>query len=935
MALLMAFNCAAAAPPWPHEGSDIVPDASVTWGALDNGVRYAVMPHNDPPDRVSLRLYVDTGSVMEEDDQQGVAHFLEHMAFNGTTHFPAGEMVEYFQRLGMAFGADTNAHTSFKETVYKLDLPRTDEKLLGGSMQLLRDYADGMLFLEEEIDKERGVILSEKLLRDSADFRLFVERLKFNLPDSIISERLPIGTEETISSVPQQRFLNFYEKYYVPSRMVVVAVGDVDPAAFGGLVKEYFASLDSANGAAPDPDLGEVSTRGVVALFHPEEEASSTYAMIESIKPFAKPSDSLARRATELRLGLADRILSRRFEILSKKDDAAFLYGRASSSDMLDFVSSSSIRMTTKPESWKEALAVGEQELRRALSHGFTDAELAEAKANVKRQYERRAATAATRKSRDLANAIVSRLSSGLVFTDPLMDVERVSAELEKATAEECLEAFRAAWTEDDLNVFVSGKIDMEKDAGREAVMAAYLESREIAVSAPVEEETKAFAYGAEMAPGAIASQEYVEDLDITTVAFENGVRLNVKKTDFEKDTIQVQARVGGGKLTQSREKPGLATFVESTFTLGGLEEHTNDELKRIFAGTTVNAGFSVSDDAFVLSGKTKPEDFLSQLQVMKAYLTAPAYREEAQGQFRRSVDALYQQLEHTTGGVMQNEVAQFVRSGDTRFGYPSKAEMLEHSQSEARAWLAPQLESGYLEIAVVGDLGVVEGIVDQVARTFGALPKRAKDKPGYEKERAVSFPSEREAKRFFYESEIPKSGVGVYWKTDDIWDIQRSRRLNILASVMRDRMRIKIREELGDAYSPYARSTTSDVYTGYGYLVSIVESDREKAGMLASILQTIGEELKADGINEDELERAIEPLMNMLTEYRRNNSYWLQRVLQSCQEHPQRLDWARSIMTDYGEVTVEEVSALAREYLGAAKALKVLVVSEDAKDSG
>lgn len=190
--------------PLAQETSDIATDSAVTWGVLDNGLRYAILPNVEPPNRVSLRLFVDAGSLMEEDNQQGLAHFLEHMAFNGTTNFPAGEMVEYFQRLGMAFGSHTNAHTSFNETVYKLELPSTEDALLDEGFKLLRDYADGMQLGEKEIEKERGVIMSEKRSRDSVGWRTMVEQLKFILDGNLAGSRLPIGTEEVIQGAPRE-----------------------------------------------------------------------------------------------------------------------------------------------------------------------------------------------------------------------------------------------------------------------------------------------------------------------------------------------------------------------------------------------------------------------------------------------------------------------------------------------------------------------------------------------------------------------------------------------------------------------------------------------------------------------------------------------------------------------------------------------------------
>ncbi|MFT4550929.1 MAG: zinc protease, partial [Verrucomicrobiales bacterium] len=229
LGLSQAQDAAKKAPAWGFETSDLKPDPEITFGTLGNGLRYVILPNAEPPERTSLRLYVDAGSLMETEKQRGLAHFIEHMAFNGTKNFPGGKMVEYFQRLGMSFGGDTNAHTSFKETVYKLELPKPDEKLLREGLQLFRDYADGMLLTQNEIEKERGVILSEKLTRDSPDSRTMEAAFDFALPDSIISKRLPIGTKEVIKGAGRDTFVDFYKKWYTCDRMVFVAVGAVEP----------------------------------------------------------------------------------------------------------------------------------------------------------------------------------------------------------------------------------------------------------------------------------------------------------------------------------------------------------------------------------------------------------------------------------------------------------------------------------------------------------------------------------------------------------------------------------------------------------------------------------------------------------------------------------------------------------------------------------
>ncbi len=301
---------AADAIPLPHEGSDIPADPAVTWGLLENGLRYAILPNAEPPDRVSMRLYVDAGSLMEEDDQQGLAHFLEHMAFNGTKNFPAGEMVEYFQRLGMGFGNHTNAHTSFHETVYKLELPKSDEGMIDEGMKLFRDYADGMLLDAKEIDDERGIILSEKRTRDSMDWRTFVAQIGFALPEQRLSRRLPIGIEEVISGAPRERFVEFYERWYTPNRMAVIVVGDVEVAEVEPLVKKYFADLPTRERHLAPP-MGEMAKRGFAAHYHYEKEAGETTVSIEVLKPRIDPPDNSERRLYDLQLMLAGQMIDR------------------------------------------------------------------------------------------------------------------------------------------------------------------------------------------------------------------------------------------------------------------------------------------------------------------------------------------------------------------------------------------------------------------------------------------------------------------------------------------------------------------------------------------------------------------------------------------------------------------------------------------------
>ena len=930
LTLLLGFLAPHAPAQWPQDGSDLKPDPTATFGALENGLRYVILPNQEPPGRASIRLYMDVGSLMEADDQQGMAHFLEHMAFNGSKNFPSGEMVEYFQRLGMAFGADTNAHTSFNETVYKLELPKVEEPLLVDAMKLFRDYLDGMDLKAEEIDRERGIILSEKLSRDSIDYRTMVEGYQFALPKSILPHRLPIGQEATIKSMPRERFVDFYETWYTPRRACIVAVGDFpDTALLVRLIETHFKDAQPRRADAANPDLGVIEPgSGLIAKLHTEMEAKAVDLSIEIVKQIAAKPDTAANRRAKLVRGLADAVINQRLSKLAKEKDAPILSAQAYNYEYLDFVYTSGINASCQPEQWQSALALAERELRRALEHGFTQAEFDEATATLRQQLKLRADQAASRRSRDLSDGLVSQLSARKVFTHPSADLERVSAELATITAADAHAALKADWSSPDIQLFVGGKLQLEGDAAAQ-IIAAYQASRATPVEAPVEEAAAAFAYTDFGPAGEIVERKTHEDLEITQAVFANHVRVSVKPTPFEKGTIRVVVSFGGGKLTAPTDKPGLIPFAQSVFNLGGLEAHDVDSLRRLFAGKTASADFSVGDEAFLLAGRTTPDDLLAQLQLLTAHLVAPGYREEAQEQFRKNLAPMYTQLRHTAEGIMADRVVSFLHGGDPRFGYPSDpAEMEKRSLAELRAWLTPELKESFLEVSFVGDVDP-DAALKAVAQTLGALPARAATKPAYKEARQVAFPAPPTKQDFPFTTEIPKAVAAIYWPTADMTDIQRTRRLSVLAAVLDDRLRLKVREELGETYSPACYHVANDTFTGYGYMTAMIEVKPEQLDAIRDIVSTIGGEVAQGPITDDEFDRAMKPLLSQLEQMRRDNRYWSQNVLRNCHEHPERLDWARALLTDFQNIKREEVQKLAAEFLPATRVVSARIIPE------
>jgi zinc protease len=923
--LAVATLATGAAVPFPQETSDLKADPSVRFGTLPNGLRYAIMPNREPQGRASMRLFVHAGSLQENDNQRGLAHFLEHMVFRGSAHHPPGTLIEFFNRMGMNFGGDTNASTSWERTTYLLELPRSDEATLAEGLQVFSDYAGGLLLESTEIDQERGVILSEKRVRDSVSYRTFVSQFEFMLGNTRLPKRIPIGVTEVIEQAPRERFVEFWNTWYRPEKMIVIVVGDIDPNAVEKMVTTTFSPLQGRGAAQPDPDLGKIIPfTGVRAHFHPEAEAPATSVSISSLVPYPDEPDTAARRLRDLPRDLAISMLNRRFSVLAKKENAPFVSASASVSDTFRFYREASVSVECKPEQWSAALGVGEQELRRALEHGFQAGELQEVVANFRNALEQAVKTAPTRRSPQLADEITRSLLDREVFTTPAEDLTLFKPALDKVTPADCVAALRAAFSAPGRYAMVTGNLQIAGDAPA-AIVTAFEKSRAVPVAAPAAENLAAWAYTDFGPAGKVARREHIADLDITLVTFANGVRLNLKKTDFEAGRIRIGARVGNGTLTEPRDKRGLAALAGAVFNAGGLGKHSADDLRRVLAGKNVRSSFGAGTDAFVFSGGSTPDDLLLEFQLLAAQLTDPGYRPEALRQTQKSIEQLYLGFEHTVSGPLSTEVPNLLANGDPRFGLPTQEVLMSRTLEEVRAWLTPQLTRGALEVSAVGDLDL-EATITAAAKTLGALPQR-EPKPKLDELRKVSFPASPFVKEYRIASEIPKGAVQIYWPTTDAITIKPVRRLTLLSEIMNDRLRIKVRQELGGTYSPSAGNSSSDTFPGYGTLTASIDVDPPKAAKITEVVLGIAEELAKSGVTEDELQRARQPILTEIRESFRTNAYWLNNVLLRAQEKPEVLDWARSRTADFESITATEVSTLAKTYLSPERAFRVTVL--------
>lgn len=923
-------------PAFAHEASDLAADPRVIYGKLNNGVRYAVMQNDTPRNGGAIRMRFGTGSLEETDAQQGIAHFLEHMAFNGSRNVPEGEMIKRLERFGLAFGADTNASTGFDRTLYKLNIPNVKEEVLNEAFFLMRETADGLLLDADAIERERGVIASEKNARDSLMFRSRVDEIRFFTKGSGLVDRLPIGTDETIATMPREEFVRFYESYYHPKNTFIVFVGDLEPAKAIAAIERYFGDWEAKTDLVPPRKVIPADTQGgrIGYYHHPE---LLTFVRIGTVYPYVDRPDNAEVRGKNALRTLGIRILNRRFSRMIDEGDAPFLSAGARQNSVQKTMDGMVVLLRSDPSGWEKALAAGDLEIRRALQFGFSQAELDEQIAIARQALETSVERADTKKSYpsssleyNYAEALVDAFGKERVFTSPQTNLANFEALVGSITVEDVEQEFRERWRGyENPTIYLSTSAQLEQPETE--IASALKSSQMVAATPPNESVPKAFAYTEFGEAGEIISDSYVEDADAHLVRFANNVRLNFKQTDFDADTISVHVQVGDGFFSMPRKEEGFRRFALNVLGDSGVEGHTSQDLKTLFAGRKVGVRLMtrIDSDAFDLVGSTDKADLSAQFDLMTAHVVASGFREEIATRFRDSMQAWYPTHDSSPSGIISKEVPRLIRSGDTRYGFGDLETFLSPKLEDVRNWVAPQFENGFIEITVVGDVDK-ETVTAEVARTFGSLPTRAESQPDYAEERALAFPDAPDEPTYLsHAGNVDQAVVRIYWPVEDAANATTHYRLAVLRSILRNRLTEVLREELGATYSPGVGVQSNPQLSGYGYIFANVTTKPSQVQKVLEATQVVGRKLATTGVTEDEVNRAVQPLIQDLSSSLESNSYWM-TVLNDAQSDKFGLERYRQRESTYRAITAGDLKELAGDIFGLGREFPVIVLPKE-----
>lgn len=913
-----------AKPAWAFEESDVPLDPAWRFGRLGNGMRYAVRPNATPKGTVMVRMQIAAAALDETDSERGYAHYVEHMAFNGSTNVPEGEMIKLLERDGLAFGADTNASTGFDRTTYMLDLPRNDPALIGTALMLMRETASELTFAPAAVERERGVVLAERRDRNNFGLRNYLDQSEFLFPGSRMNQRLPIGSEETLRAATAEGLKGFWQREYVPAQTTLVVVGDIDPAAVEAAIKARFADWRPAP-AEQQPGAGPVDPRlaGKVDI-HLDPALSERVTASRHGKYQDEPDSQAVRREHLLRqLGYA--IVNRRLLRLTREADAPFRAASLGTGDVFKDGRSTTLSVDTVDGKWRRGLVGAASEYRRALKFGFTAEEVAEQLAAIRTAARNGARSEATRPNAALVGAVMALINDERVPDTPSRSLERLEAFIPEVTPQRVLAALKRELVPlgQPLLRFQGRR---EPEGGAKAIAAAWGE----ALRAPLRPlDAKAagqFGYTAFGPAGSLISDARENVLGIRQLRFANGVRLNLKRTDLDRGKVLVQLSLDGGDFLQTRDNPD-ATKLASVLAQGGLGKHSKDELDSLLAGRTVSANFSSTDETFVATAATTSADLELQLQLLAAQITDPGYRPEGEVLFRQVTNNYFQSLRATPGSALEAEQGRILSNGDPRFSLSSVEAFRKLTFAKLKGDISERLQNGAIELGLVGDFDEDQAIA-LVAKTLGALPPREAEFRPWAEQRQRPFTADRAPRVLRHTGAKDQALVTFTWPTRDGEDPIAALELQLLDRVLQIELLDTLREKLGKAYSPGIGSNQSRTFRGYGTLTMRASVDvKDVSATRAAILETLAE-LRDRPISADVLLRARAPLLENYDNALKSNLGWLAFV-DRAQTEADRIERFTKAKERLGAVTAERLQQLVRQYLAMPGGLEVTVLPE------
>ncbi|HUJ58732.1 MAG TPA: insulinase family protein [Kofleriaceae bacterium] len=886
-------------------------------GVLPSGLTYYILKHGKPEKRAMLWLAVDAGSVQEDDDQRGLAHFDEHMAFNGTKRFPKLAIVDYLEKIGMRFGADLNAETQYDNTIFELEVPTDQAGFVDKGLDILRDWAGDVTYDPVEVDKERGVVLEEWRLGRGADARLFDKHAKVLFEGSRYATRTVIGDPEIIKHATRDTLYRFYKDWYRPDLLAVIVVGDVDPVEIERQIQAKFGDLKAPARERPRPDGGVPPATGTRVSIATDREATETSIMVANLAPHRSNASKrdYRRLVTEQ---LYTTILNERLSSLARRPDAPFSDAAGLFQSITRDIDAFERGAQVKGGKVEDALRAMLTEVARIERHGVTASELERARTNLASVMSEAAATEATTDSRDFTEEITRNFFAHELMIGRVAERNLTLALLPTITMAD-LDALARPFSGADSRVILISAPDPAKggpalpDRARVLAIVDEVSKAKLEPWQDVVPQHPLMA-GPPATPGKIVHEDALHAIGAEVWTLSNGLRVVFKPTDYEKDSVVIAGIAPGGEAMASDKDYPSDRFANDLATLGGMGDYDVETLTKMLAGKQVQIESGIDDTVETIDAGGSAKDLETLFQLVYLRMTAPRKDEQAFGVWKTNAVEQLTNAERSPEVRFARDVADTEYKHNPRRTLPEPGDIAKIDLDKALAFYKDRFaDASEFTFVIVGAVDPVK-TREFVTSYLGALPSRGRK----ESERDLHIRKvPGVVKSVTRVGEEQKASVQLDFHGDETWTRDKERDIFVLGQVLSIKLREVMREDLGGVYNVGAAGDIErSPHQERSFEIQFGCDPKRVDELIAAAFGEIGK-LAKDGATADDLDKVKQTFLRTRETQLRNNLFWAGWLINA-----RRYGDDPAIILDTSKMTARmtaaNVKAAARRFLDA-----------------
>jgi zinc protease len=901
-------------------------DPAVRTGKLANGFTFYIRHNEEPKNRVLMYLVNNVGSVLEDEDQRGLAHFMEHMNFNGTTHFPHNDLVDYLQKAGVRFGADINAHTSFDETVYELPIPSDKPELLKGGIKIMRDWAQEALLDPVEIDKERGVVLEEKRLGKGAGERMQRQYWPALLNNSRYAVRVPIGIDTVLNNFRRPTIARFYHDWYRPDLQALIIVGDINADSLEKVVKATFGDLKNPPHERPRTKYPVPLNGKNQFITVTDKEMTTTEAEI-MIKHKAPELKTAADYRTAVIQRLFNQMLGDRYAELTRKSDPPFVQGGADISEFIGGLDNYDASLVAKPGELEKGLKAVWRETERLKRFGFTLAELERAKTAYMNAME----SAIKEKSKTNSGSYVKEYQAYFITNTAAPGIDKeyqlTKDDLPGITLTDVNSLTTSYITNTNRDILILAPEKDKNSLPNETVVNSWLKAVGEETLTPYKDEVSNQPLLSAMPiPGKIKNEELNKEFNITTITLSNGVKVLLKPTDFKNDQIIFSSFAPGGTSLYSDADYQSAANAAAVVTAGGAGNYNTGELSKYLEGKQLNVKPYIAERFQGVSGAATPKDMETAMQMIYAYFTEP--REDTaifKGLIARSKASLANRASDP-GSVFNDTVSAVMGSYNIRRTGPTLKKIEEINPDKAyQIYKERFADASNFTFTFVGSIDM-NAIRPMLEKYLGSLPATGK----HEEAKDLNIhPPIGKIEKTVYKGSEPKATVYLVYTGKYDYSPENNVKMDALKETLEIRLLQRLREDESGVYSPGVQeSTTKLPQQRYSFLIHFGCAPQNAEKLIASTLDEIGK-LEKDGPLQENVDKWRAEDKTTFEPQLKTNGFWLGYINGQLQNE-MNLNQVNQYNSLLDAVKPGDIKTMAGKYLSGENYIKLVLMPDD-----